>query len=41
MDYLREKYINKQLKSSTLKLENNFKPINISIIDMNKFGKSN
>ena len=40
MDYLRhQKYKNKQLKSSTLELESNFKPINISINDMNTFEK--
>ena len=37
MDHLRhQKYQNKQLKNSTLELENNFKPINISINDMDK-----
>ena len=37
MDHLRHhKYQNKQLKNSTLELENNFKPINISINDMDK-----
>ena len=40
MDHLRhQKYKNKQLKNSILELENNFKPINISINDMNKFEK--
>ena len=48
MDRLRhQKYKNKQLnntrllkvKNSTLKLENDFKPINISINDMDKFEK--
>ena len=38
MDHLRhQKYKNKQLKNSTLELENNFKPINISVNDMDKF----
>ena len=32
---------NKQLKNSTLQLDNNFKPINISITDMDKFEKKN
>ena len=44
-----KKYKNKQLnntkvlkvKNSTQKLENNFKPIKISIIDMDKIKKSN
>ena len=40
MDHLRhQKYKNKQLKNSTLELENNFKPINICINDMDKFEK--
>ena len=40
MDHLRhQKYKNIQLKNSTLELENNFKPINICIIDMDKFEK--
>ena len=38
MDHLRHrKYKNKQLKNGTLELENSFKPINISINDMDKF----
>ena len=32
---------NKQLKNSTLELENNFKRINISINDMDRFKKKN
>ena len=40
MDHLRhQKYKNKRLKNSTIKFENNFKPINISINDMDKFKK--
>ena len=40
MDHLRhQKSKNKPLKNSTLELENNFKPINISINDMDKFEK--
>ena len=40
MDHLRDqKYKNKQLNKSTLELENNFKPISISINDMDKFGE--
>ena len=40
MDHLRhQKYKNKQLKNSTLVLESNFKPINKSINDMDKFEK--
>ena len=40
MDHLRhQKYKNKQLKYSTLELENNFKTINISINDIDKFEK--
>ena len=40
MDHLRhQKYKNIQLKNSTLELENNVKPINICIIDMDKFEK--
>ena len=40
MDHLRhQKYKNKQLENSTLELENNFKPINISINDMDKYFK--
>ena len=40
MDHLRhEKYESKQLKNSTLELQNNFKPIKISINDMDKFKK--
>ena len=40
MDHSRhQKYNNKQLKKSTLELENNFKPINTSVDDMNKFQK--
>ena len=42
MDHLRhQKYKSKQLKNSTLELENNFKPINISINHMDKFEKKN
>ena len=42
MDHSRhQKYKNKQLKKSTLELENNFKPINTSVDDMNKFQKKN
>ena len=42
MDHLRhQKYKNKQLENSTLELENNFRPINISINDMDKFEKKN
>ena len=42
MDHLRcQKCKNKQLKNSILELENNFKPINISINDMDKFEKKN
>ena len=42
MDHLRhQKYKNKHLKNSTLGLENNFKPINGSINDMNKFEQKN
>ena len=44
MDHLRhqkKKQKNKQLKNSTLQLDNNFKPINISITDMDKFEKKN
>ena len=38
MDHLRhQNYKNKQLKNSTLELENSFKPIIISINDMDKF----
>ena len=37
MDHLRHK--SKQLKNSTLELENNFKPINIYINGMDKFEK--
>ena len=40
MDHLtQQKYKNKQLKNSTLELENNFKPINLYINDMDKFEK--
>ena len=40
MDHLRhQKYKNKQLKNSSLELENNFKPINISTNNMDKFEK--
>ena len=40
MDHLRhQKYKNKQLKNSALELENDFKSINISINDMDKFEK--
>ena len=40
MDHLRhQKYENKQLKSSTLELENYFKSVNISVNDMDKFEK--
>ena len=35
------KYKNKQVKNSTLELENNFKLINISINDVGKFEKEN
>ena len=42
MDHLRhQKYKSKQLENSTLELENNFKPINISVNDMDKFEKKN
>ena len=34
-----QKYKKKQIKNSTLELENNFKPISISINDMDKFEK--
>ena len=34
-----QKYKNKQLKNSTVELENNFKIINISINDIDKFEK--
>ena len=38
MGHLRhQKYKNKQLKNSTLELENDLKPINISINDMDEF----
>ena len=38
MDHVRhQKYKNKQLKNSTLELDNEFKLINISINDMDKF----
>ena len=40
MDHLRhQKYKNKQLENRTLELENNFNPINVSIIDLNKCEK--
>ena len=40
VDHFRhQQYIYKQLKNSTLKLENNYKPINISLNDMDKFEK--
>ena len=40
MDHLRhEKHKNKQKKKSTLELENNFKPSNIFINDMDKLKK--
>ena len=40
MDHLRhQKYKDKQLKNSSLELENNFKPINISTNNMDKFEK--
>ena len=40
MDHLRyQKYKNKQLKKSTLELENSFNPINVSVNDTDKFGK--
>ena len=40
VDHFRhQQYINKQLKNGTLKLENNYKPINISLNDMDKFEK--
>ena len=40
MDHLRhQKYKIKQLKNSALELENDFKSINISINDMDKFEK--
>ena len=42
VDHLRhQQYINKQLKNSILELENNYKPINISINYMDKFEKKN
>ena len=42
MDRLRhQKYENKQLKSSTFGLKNDFKPNKISINDMDKFEKKN
>ena len=34
-----QKYKNKQLKNTPLELENNFKLINISVNDMDKFEK--
>ena len=38
MDHVRhQKYKNKQLKNSTLELDNEFKLIKISINDMDKF----
>ena len=38
MDHVKhQKYKNKQLKNSTLELDNEFKLINISINDMDKF----
>ena len=40
MDHLKQqRYKKKQLKNSTLELDNNFKPINISINDIDKFEK--
>ena len=40
MDHLRhQKYEKKQLKNSTLELENKFKSVNKSINDIDKFGK--
>ena len=36
-DVKHQKYKNKQLKNSTLELDNEFKLINISINDMDKF----
>ena len=40
MDHLRhQKYKDKQLKNSSLELQNNFKPINISTNNMDKFEK--
>ena len=40
MDHLRhQEYKNKQLKNSSLEWENNFKPMNISTNDMDKFEK--
>ena len=36
-----QRYKSKQLKNNTLELENDFKLINISIIDMDKFEKKN
>ena len=42
MDHLRyHKYKNKQFKNSTLELQNGFKPINISINDIDKFREKN
>ena len=42
MNHLRhQKYKNKQLKNSTLELENYFEPINKSINDMDKSEKKN
>ena len=40
MDHLKQqRYKKKQLKNSTLELDNNFKSINISINDIDKFEK--
>ena len=40
MDHLRhQKYKTKELKNSTLELEINFRPINISINDIDRFKK--
>ena len=36
-----QRYESKQLKNNNLELENDFKLINISIIDMDKFEKKN
>ena len=36
-----KRYESKQLKNNNLELENDFKLINISIIDMDKFEKKN
>ena len=42
MDHLRhQKYKSRQLKNSSLELESILKPINISIIDIDKFEGKN